>query len=304
MARKFRSREALDWANEARRVLKWSTVSMASLYTYLKLSALPYASVLSNIDPGQTLKVLMIFYAFCWFWGLSHDIGIQGDIYASGKKMQLLDYLLIFSIPVVGAAMLWFVESNSTFQVLLGIFFALNVFMWRYLLRLIKPIIQLSKEEYSRDGDFIALEQVKNFEMYIFGRWQIYRFAAMAAVLAVMIDVSLNDVHRILISDVIGRKITNIPVGLIYAFLPVFLFAVFFAVEELWILDKAIQAQPNARAAGRVRRYICSQLKVTALQWPVRPSNVPRLGRVSGRGAFRAGRRRRCGPRRGRRRSG
>lgn len=214
-------------------------MALASIYAFLSFTTLPFAPLLTAIDPAKALQIIIIFYYFLWVWGVNHDTDLQELVYATAPaegKLRPSDIGVIILIFVVSVLLVWSIGGEQRFAGVLTIFFIVNIFSWRWLLCAIRPAIAQSFEIYRTEPeDFFSLERLNAFVLYISGHWQWFRFGAMGVVLAILNSATFSNGIRKLISDALARSYPALTSAQISRILPVVLFVFFIVVEEGWI---------------------------------------------------------------------
>jgi hypothetical protein len=122
-------------------------------------------------------KTTIFIYFSSWILGASSDVNDQENIYQVGHRSGFP----IGAVPVVllivgcGMALIW-LQTYEMFSVVLGLFMCSYYLGWRYLVRLLAPIIAESRTIYMKENDIIGAERVTAVEHYIVGNWQLHRF--------------------------------------------------------------------------------------------------------------------------------
>jgi hypothetical protein len=233
-------RSVSKWRQQARRAIAFVAMALAALYGLSLSKVIPLAPVLNGIDATTSLHIEIVFYYFFWVWGVTHDTDLQEAVYAiapEGGKLRPSDIGVIVLIFVVAILLIWSVGSQRRFAGLLTVFFVVNIFAWRWLLSLIKPVIAKSSNIYIESGDngLFSLERLNAFVEYISGRWQWLRFLAMGLVLVLLNTVTFFDAFRQLVSNFLEQRYPAVTSGQFSNVLPVALFALFIVVSEAWI---------------------------------------------------------------------
>jgi hypothetical protein len=167
------------------------------LFAWLKLSHLSLSEIAQSISDASASdfiwKSALILYFFAWGWGTLWDVNIQERVYLEAPdkgKMPFNAVAIAAGIFCVGAILVW-VDTFVAFVGALALFTIVDHFAWRYLIQFLRPMIQMSRTEYSNRNDLIGLEQLRLVEFQICGVWKWWRGAMGALLIVAMMILAL-----------------------------------------------------------------------------------------------------------------
>lgn len=174
-------------------VLKVGLTIMLILFVKSLLSQLPQPTM-GGLEAFILLKLSLVGYMYCWFYGCNRDLGVQNDILRDAPGPSPTD-IGIAGVIVAAFGFLFYVENPAVLSGVFIAFLAANVGGWVFLTWFLRPLCRQALRFYQDTGDRIGEIKITIFEGYMFGRWQWWRFAMGFALLIVLTLFSLRLLH-------------------------------------------------------------------------------------------------------------
>jgi hypothetical protein len=135
-------------------------------------------------------KIALSLYYLSWVAGLINDVDEQEEAYAKAPNQGQFPWKggLLATGAITGVfAILCIVTSAKLFSLVLALFLIINIAGYIYIIIIVSPTIERSRNEYIAQRDHQSLIKLEIIEGYMIGPWQWYRFAyGLAAVGVVM----------------------------------------------------------------------------------------------------------------------
>jgi len=186
-------RRVLETTRRAKTVINVAALTMIACFGWLQYRNAPIGEALAGASPEILLRVSLCLYFLCWVAGTKNDTDEQEFAYAAGldEGFPRGGYLSAVSIFLVFGA-LCLVRSAVVFSFLLLAFLIVNIVTWRFLAaKVIPPAVRDSKEKFIQQGDLCARFVLRNFDEYMRGNWQWWRFSYGMVVVGLMIYVAV-----------------------------------------------------------------------------------------------------------------
>jgi hypothetical protein len=219
------------------RVIGAFATLLGLLFAWVQLREIPLPPI-ENAEPTYIRRLALAFYYACWVAGTTVDANVQKEVYRrdpkSGKVSREV-FLAVMGLFVVVAVLLWASSSDERVSLALAPFLVVNVMGWRVVVRRVTPIIESTYSLLRRDQEYVAIEQLNLIASYINGRWQWFRFAIMAVIVAAADIVTFSPAARSLAVDHIHAFMPTTTRAAVANLLPVACLVLFILIAEGWI---------------------------------------------------------------------
>ncbi|HSL82177.1 MAG TPA: hypothetical protein VLF66_05340 [Thermoanaerobaculia bacterium] len=179
--------KVIRMALTAKRMIRVLAFGLLAVFGFLKLKDVPLGSAIDSLPAELVFKIALIAYFFSWVLGTINDANEQEVAYAvppEDGRFPWQGYAVGAVLAFVFGVMCY-VRNPRHFVIALTFFLIINVLAWRYLLRKLLPEAYAgSRKLYRREEDIRSLFRLEVFYRYIAGKWQWYRFAFGAILLA------------------------------------------------------------------------------------------------------------------------
>ena len=246
-----RSRRHLtNLARAVRFSIKAISIILPILYAWLSFRNLSFQEIVAVLSNATALdvfwKVVLLIYYTGWVFGASMDTNFHEDVsfgapYDGRLPLQAIGLLVLF---LVVAILLLYSNTYEQFVLFITVFFITNLVGYAYIsAKFTKPMLEESRIEYERNNELYSLERLAIFEHYMLGWWQIWRFAAGALIIAIMIGIAL-------IKYIYGQiqYLESVPIELLQASGML----LFVGVMEVWIFSMRIRTRAGLAALDQL----------------------------------------------------
>jgi hypothetical protein len=152
---------------------------LALIFGWLKLRGVPFPRLESDAVAHLLLRLALVIYYFAWLAGVVFDTRVEEEVlYAAPQKGKIPSIAIsICVLVVIVFGLLCWVDSYRQFIVALATFWVIDILGWTYLVAyLIRPAMQESLATYKAEGAYVLLEEARQLDAYIAGKWKWTRF--------------------------------------------------------------------------------------------------------------------------------
>ena len=222
--------DIISISRKARFIVNSAVIILGLIFGYLKLRGISILPFINNLSGDFILKISIVAYYFSWSTGTLSDINDMEIVYIRGPENKYLPPgYLIASIIVIVFALLCWVKSFQGFSIVLFIFWIINLFAWKYLIKFIlKNIFDDSQKEYQKINSFSLFEKLDIVQNYSEGNWQWIRFIIGLILIIIVILLAFTPLSLLV------SKYLKISSEVIDAF-SVFLYVIFMETS-IWIM--------------------------------------------------------------------
>ena len=192
-------------------------------------------------------------------YGAAFDYQTQQDVYVIDPNKGRIPKGFFVFVPVfvvIAVSLLWASIQNERYlAVALTLFCILDVIGWHHNQTWMKPIFEASFRFYETEHDYFGYERLSFAKSYFFGRWALWRYATMLAILGSILLISFNGLVRDNLSQAIhyttgldSAKISEITPGVLILF--------FVLTAESWIWVNRIRIRVSMNAIASVKDKI------------------------------------------------
>lgn len=175
------TRETMEAARYLRMMVALSSALLTLVFGWLKFRGVDVVGVVTTIPSSFILKLAMAIYFASWIAGLVSDISDLEYVFVKAPRPihVKIGGTALGSLVVMNFATLCYVETMTTFSLVLFSLVFVNVCGWLYLTRIALPAADTSSRKYySQMKKLFALECLNIvYIKYQRGNWQILRFA-------------------------------------------------------------------------------------------------------------------------------
>ena len=145
-------------------------------FAYLKLQniILPIAQ---KIETRILLEFALCLYFTCWVVGANFDTDFQEKAYVVAPDIDWIPMVGLSSAIAALFAIMCCVTAFWQFAMLLAALWGLNYYCFQFILKMIRPVVNASKETYRAGGQFAERAKLDLVEEFMLGSWQQWRFA-------------------------------------------------------------------------------------------------------------------------------
>jgi hypothetical protein len=219
---------------------------LAVFFGWLQFRNFPVRSIFERAEPDFLLRLTLALYYTCWIFGSTFDTNIQTTVYLRDPNQGLLPrtaYVLLIGFGVVAAILLWASESERYFAGVLTGFIVFNILGFIYILSVVRPMINVSRERYALTNDLFGIEQLNLVARYMTGRWQFWRFVVMILMIAGIDTLIFSDEIHAAAAGWIANLLPPLTVETISRLIPSLSFLVFVLVAEGWIFTQRLKVR-------------------------------------------------------------
>ena len=226
----------------AQRAIGVIALLLPFIYAYLSFKDVPLQDILKSLSSQSAAsilwKIVLAIYFFAWVFGTRTDAEDQEIVYRhvpEGGQFPRGSIGVLAGIFVLAAILLWS-PSFEFFVGALTMFFAFNVFAWRYLVKeVVTPSVNASHASTWAEGHYIDSERIRVVSDYLRGPWQWYRFGLGAFVIA--------GLWGLVIAKYMNFVVPGIPDPVSWQLAQVLGMLVFVLAMEIWIWSKRLQTK-------------------------------------------------------------
>lgn len=171
-------------------------------------------------------KIVLALYFFCWVFGTNTDLSDEEyTLVIAPNKGELTNLAIgmLFAIGVLFGILCW-VHTYKAFAIALTVFFGFNIISWRFLLKFLKPTLDVNKKKVAKS--IIGKFKIEIIEKYLWGNWQWFRFGIGFLVLIIINILAFTNLSQVIASFL------KIPSS---QFIFVFSIFIFICVMEIYI---------------------------------------------------------------------
>jgi len=222
--------DIISISRKARFIVNSAALILGLIFGYLKLRGISIIPFINNLSGDFILKISIVAYYLSWSAGTLSDINDQEIVYIRGPENKYLPpAYLIISIMVFVFALLCYVKNFQRFAIVLLIFWIINLFAWRYMIKFIlKNIFIDSQKEYQMIKSFSFFEKLDIVKNYSEGNWQWIRFIIGLIIIIIVILLAFTPL------SLLASKYLKISSEVIDAF-SVFAYIIFMETS-IWIM--------------------------------------------------------------------
>jgi hypothetical protein len=176
----------------ARRILQFVAGALALTFTWLKFHGINFAPLVNDLSAQLVLRTTLATYYVSWVAGLSFDADEQEVLYVEppDRSRVIVTCIITALIVAIPFGVLCYFQSYRAFAGTLSAFLIGNIIAWLIVIHWLLPAaVTKTAEYYKNQGAHAQLLGLKLFvDDYLHGSWQVWRFSAGAALVA-MIDI-------------------------------------------------------------------------------------------------------------------
>jgi hypothetical protein len=231
------SESRIEFARTTRRVVVWVVTVLAIIFTLIQIKDITPNDLITPIASGIMWRSALIAYFWCWRHGCIFDTDIQELAYAylpHGGRWRWQSYGIVAILVILAGALVLTYGDMRLFAVTITAFFFVDHGGWRFLVNELAPYAQKSEEEFTRTGDYFAMERLRVVRSQIEGQWKWWR-GVFGAVVIIAIDLFafIPQVRELLVQPVQLLK-PNISAADADIFVFSSLILLFVALMEAW----------------------------------------------------------------------
>jgi len=183
----------------ARRILQFVAGGLALTFTWLKFHGLNFAPLVNDLSAQLVLRTTLAGYYVSWVAGLSFDADEQEVLYIEPpERSRVIATCVITALLVaVPFGVLCYLQSYRAFASTLSAFLIGNIICWLLVIRWLLPeAVAKTAKYYIAQGAHAQLLGLRLFiDDYLHGSWQVWRFSAGAALVAVIDVVAFTGLY-------------------------------------------------------------------------------------------------------------
>lgn len=232
-------------------LLRVSLTILLFLFVKTLLSELPQPA-LAGLGAYVLLKLSLVIYMYCWFFGCNRDLSVQNDVLRDAPK-PTVNEVGIAIVILAGFVFLFYVENPALLSTVFVFFLAANVGGWVYLQRVMRPFAEEARRNYENSRDVVGEVKTLIYQGYMFGTWQWWRFATGFGLLAALTGVAF-DVMRLpgIAQDVAFACLTALTISVLEAWIWWRRLKLKVQWDCLdWLNDRGFVVEPSASANVR-----------------------------------------------------
>ncbi len=161
-------------------------------FMYLQFRNVDIKPAISNVTAEWLRKISLFLYYSAWVYGSRFEIQKQESIYivTSGEfSKKVKKNAILFAILLTGVFLIlcWVGDDYKKLSIFLAIFWLVNFVGFFIYKGTVKESIEGSYRSFKAEGNLVSEFRLKFLDEYIRGKWQIYRFLAGFAFVAVLV---------------------------------------------------------------------------------------------------------------------
>jgi hypothetical protein len=232
---------------------------LCSLFAWLQLRDIPFTPIVENLSARAVFKATMFVYYTCWIAGTKWDTDDQELLYSVAPGDGTLPSRGILTAVLLAAlfGLLCWVPSPRVFAILLGLFLALNVVSWRFLVtRITRKATGDARQLNASRKNYGEVACLQIWNRYMDGRWQWYRFLAGALLIIAINAMAFSGLHDVFLAGLRMTLEMLMTIGIM----------LFIGVMESWIWVMRIKTRYGIEAIREVsNEYSLSPRKVKSV---------------------------------------
>ena len=164
-------------------------------FMYLQFRNVDIKPVISNVTAEWLRKISLFLYYSAWVYGCRFEIRKQEATYivTTGKfSKNVKKNAILFAVLLTGVFLIlcWVGDDYKKLSIFLAIFWLVNFVGFFINKRIVTPSIEGSYRLFKAEGNLASELRLKFVDEYIRGKWQIYRFLAGSAFVAILVILS------------------------------------------------------------------------------------------------------------------
>jgi hypothetical protein len=176
-------RVRLNWTIRFYRAAFRFGLTLVSLIFVKTLLAQVQYPQLDSISAFLILKLALVGYLYCWYYGCARDLNVHNDVLTDAPKPTWKE-VGITTVIVLGFLFLFYTSSLRLLTA--------NIPGWIYLKYAIRPFVDEAIKIHQSSKDIIAELKTKLYIRYIFGRWQQWRFLVGLVMLILLMSITFK----------------------------------------------------------------------------------------------------------------
>ncbi len=206
-------------------ILRVGLTIMFLLFARSLLSQVPRPQ-LGDLSAYIVLKLSLIGYMYCWFFGCNRDLSVQNDILRDAPPFSIKEMAFV-AVLVVAFGFLFYVEDPAVLAPVFLLFLTINILGWFYLKRVMHQFSRHAFRAYQETHDTLGEIKTIIYENYMFGRWQWLRFGTGLILLVILTAITFYPISTV----------TGLPDSVAFALLTLLTLCVL----EAWIWYKRLE---------------------------------------------------------------
>src|ERR1700734_109280 len=264
--RHFAAASVLDdrrWFDRVFYLARLATTVIAGLlpllFAFLTLRDIKVEPFIEYTSYQFYIRIALTIYYFCWMYGAAFDYQTQQDVYVIDPNKGRIPKGFFVFVPVfvviAVSLLLASIQNERYLAVALTLFCILDVIGWHHNQTWMKPIFEASFKFYETEHDYFGYERLSFAKSFFFGRWALWRYATMLAILGSILLISFNGTARDNLSQAIHHT-TSLDSAKINEITPGVLILFFVLTAETWIWVNRIRVRVSMDAIASVKDKI------------------------------------------------
>jgi hypothetical protein len=230
------------------------------IFTYLQVKNISIVGAIQAFDPETLTRVALIIYYNCWIVASNLETKMAQSVYIADPNRGRIPLSMFLILPILLGlgGLLFFIQANEKYLSLaIAAFLIVDVSLWINVSRLARSMAARSASIYIEQGMYAGLERLRCYSRdYIRGRWQIYRYTAMACFLTIILVICHSDTARSQLATVLHLSLPDVTIQQFWALIPGVLFFSYICMAESWVWTMRLKAKRELTVIDELRsRY-------------------------------------------------
>jgi hypothetical protein len=250
-------REVEKLFGTARTFLTVVGAAFGLIFTYLQVKNITIVGTILTFDPETLTRLTLIIYYNSWIVASNLETKMAQSVYTADPNRGRIPVSMFVILPLLLAlgALLFFIQSNERYlSFALLVFLLVDITLWMNVSRLARLMAAKSATIYTEQGMFVGLERLRCYSReYIRGRWQAYRYMAMACFLAVILIICHFDPIRSQVALALHSSLPDVPVQKFWELIPGALFFSYISLAEGWVWTMRLKTKRSLALLDELR---------------------------------------------------
>jgi hypothetical protein len=240
--------------SKSRRVINATFAFLPIFFTWLLIKN-DLAFVVKNTGDQLYIRLALGFYFFSFYLATMTDHHIQQAVFIADPNRGRITLGFFAWVPMfvlAASVLLWASLKENRLAWAMDVFYVADIWGWINWNKWARPIIKDSTEIHLERGHYFRLERVKAVDNFLRGRWALYRFIVMLALLIVFNMICFNQPLALRVGERAGMWLGVSPAAVAGILPGVFLLG-YFILIEVWIWFFRIRALVSLHVIDSLR---------------------------------------------------
>jgi hypothetical protein len=232
----------------------------ALIFTYLQIKNISIVGAIQAFDPEMLTRLALIIYYNSWIIASNLETKMAQSVYIADPNRGRIPLSMFLILPILLAlgGLLFFIQANEKYLSLaIAAFLIVDVSLWINVSGLAQSMAARSASMYIEQGMYVGLERLRCYSReYIRGRWQIYRYVAMACFLTIILITCHFDTARSQLAKTLHLSLSDVSTQKFWVLIPGALFFSYICMAEGWVWTMRLKTKRELSVLDKLRpRY-------------------------------------------------